>query len=146
MALLHEAALEARNLYPELHDSSSPYPTNRRPPPRGAYYVAFAANSPVGMGAHRPLDEETTEVRRMFVTAAARNQGVARAALKGIEEHARLQGFWRLVLETGNRQLPAIRLYESSAFIRIPPFGSYANDPTSVCFAKDLYALERSEA
>ncbi|MEN9420177.1 MAG: hypothetical protein RI988_3798 [Pseudomonadota bacterium] len=74
----------------------------------------------------------------MFVTAAERSKGVARAVLKNIEEHARLQGFRRLVLETGNRQLPAIRLYESSAFIRIPPFGAYANDPTSVCFAKDL--------
>ena len=74
----------------------------------------------------------------MFVTAAARNQSVGRAVLRSIEEHARLQGFRRLVLETGNRQLPAIRLYESSAFIRIPPFGSYANDPISVCFAKDL--------
>ena len=138
MGLLNEAALEARNLYPELHDPTAPSPTNSPTPPRGAYFVAFAASRPVGMGAHRPLDEETTEVRRMFVTANARNQGVARTILKNIEEHARLQGFRRLVLETGNRQLPAIRLYETSAFICIPPFGVYANDPTSVCFAKDL--------
>jgi GNAT superfamily N-acetyltransferase len=98
------------------------------------------------MGSHRPLDEETTEVRRMFVTAAARNQGIARAVLKSIEEHARLQGFRSLLLETGVRQLPAIRLYETSAFIRIPPFGIYANDPTSVCFAKDLQPPVRSGA
>jgi GNAT superfamily N-acetyltransferase len=138
LALLHEAALEARTLYPEFHDPSAPGPTNHPTPPRGVYFVAFASGRAVGMGAHRPLDERTTEVRRMFVTAAERSKGVARAVLKNIEEHARLQGFRRLVLETGNRQLPAIRLYESSAFIRIPPFGAYANDPTSVCLAKDL--------
>jgi GNAT superfamily N-acetyltransferase len=138
LALLHEAALEAQRLYPEFHSPDAPSPTNGPTPPRGAYFVAFAEDRPVGMGAHRPVDEQTTEVRRMFVTSKARNLGVARAVLKVIEEHARLQGFRRLVIETGNRQLPAIRLYESSEFYAIPSFGSYADDPTSVCFAKDL--------
>jgi ribosomal protein S18 acetylase RimI-like enzyme len=50
------------------------------------------------------------------------------------------------VLETGNRQVPAVRLYESSGFTRIPAFGIYANDPTSVCFAKTLPATTRREA
>ena len=84
LALLEEAALEAQKLYPELHDPPAPGPTNRPTPPRGVYFVAFAAARPVGMGAHRPLDEETTEVRRMFVTCGARNQGVARAILQSI--------------------------------------------------------------
>jgi putative acetyltransferase len=146
LALLHEAALEAQKLYPELHDPVAPGPTNGPTPPQGAYFVAFAAASPVGMGAHRPLDQETTEVRRMFVTRKARNHGVARAILKSIEDHARSQGFRRLVLETGNRQLAAIHLYESSGFGQIPPFGNYANDPTSVCFAKALYSGTPREA
>ena len=98
------------------------------------------------MGAHQPLDHETSEVRRMFVAREARNQGVARAILMNIEDHARLQGFRRLVLETGNRQLAAIRLYESSGFTRIPPFGSYVYDPTSVCFARTLHPATPREA
>ncbi|MDZ7651576.1 MAG: GNAT family N-acetyltransferase [Burkholderiaceae bacterium] len=146
MALLHEAALEARALYPEFHDPLAPMPTNRPTPTKGVYLVAFAAERPVGMGAHRPLDEETTEVRRMFVTQEARNRGVARAVLQRIEAHARSEGFQRLVLETGNRQMPAMRLYESSGFARIPAFGEYANDPTSVCYAKSLLASPRGEA
>lgn len=146
LALLHEAALEAQKLYPEFHDPAAPGPTNRPTPPRGAYFVAFAATQPVGMGAHQPLDHETSEVRRMFVAREARNQGVARAILMNIEDHARLQGFRRLVLETGNRQLAAIRLYESSGFTRIPPFGSYVNDPTSVCFARTLHPATPREA
>jgi len=138
--LLHEAALEAQALYPELHDPLGPRPTNRPTPPRGLYLVAFAGRVPVGMGAHRPLDEYTTEVRRMFVTKEARHQGVARAVLQCVEAHTRAQGFRLLVLETGTKQLPAMRLYESSGFSRIPAFGEYANDPTSVCYAKSLVA------
>lgn len=61
---------------------------------------------------------------------------VARAILRRIEDHARVQGFSRLVLETGNRQLPAIKLYESFGFVRTAPFGSYKDDTTSVCHEK----------
>jgi GNAT superfamily N-acetyltransferase len=138
LTLLREAALEARQLYPEFYDPKAPGPTNQPTPPRGVYLVAFAGKEPVGMGAHRPLNCESSEVRRMFVSRRARGQGIARAILAQIEAHARAQGFARLVLETGNRQLPAIRLYESSGFHRIPAFGNYADDPTSVCFEKSL--------
>ncbi len=41
-------------------------------------------------------------------------------------------------LETGNRQLPAMALYESYGFVRIPPFSDYVNDPTSVCYEKPI--------
>jgi len=41
-------------------------------------------------------------------------------------------------LETGNRQLPAMALHESYGFVRIPPFGDYVNDPTSVCYEKPV--------
>jgi GNAT superfamily N-acetyltransferase len=138
LALLREAALEASQLYPEFHDPEAPGPTNQPTPPRGVYLVAFTGKEPVGMGAHRPLDSESSEVRRMFVSRQARGQGIARTILGLIEAHAKAQGFTRLVLETGNRQLPAIRLYETSGFNRIPAFGNYASDPTSVCFAKSL--------
>jgi GNAT superfamily N-acetyltransferase len=138
LRLLHEAALEARALYPELHDPDAPAPTNRPTPPRGVYLIAFAGSEPVGMAAHRPLDERTSEVRRMFVTAAARQRGVGLALLQRLEAHARSEGFERLVLETGHRQIPAMRLYEHAGYHRIPAFGPYAGDPTSVCFAKEL--------
>jgi GNAT superfamily N-acetyltransferase len=142
LRLLHEAALEARALYPELHDPDAPLPTNLPTPPRGVYLIAFAGPEPVGMVAHRPLDERTSEVRRMFVTALARHQGVGLALLQRLEAHARSVGIERLVLETGHRQLAAMRLYERSGYHRIPAFGPYTDDPTSVCFAKEIFPPE----
>ena len=146
LALLREAAREIQLLYPEFHDPAAPPPTNTPTQPRGAYFVAFAAGRPVGMGAHRPLDEETTEVRRMFVTRDVRNRGVARLILEHVEAHALARGFQRAVLETGCRQLPAMHLYESCGYTRVPAFGVYANDPTSVCYAKRLVTSVRLEA
>ncbi len=146
LALLREAAVEAQQLYPELHDPNAPWPTNPPTPSRGVYVVAFAEAQAVGMGAHRPLDEETTEVRRMYVSRSARRHGIARAILRHLEAHAQEQGFSRLVLETGNRQVPAMKLYESFGFRRTVPFGSYRDDPTSVCYEKTVTSPPQGEA
>ncbi|WP_397535952.1 GNAT family N-acetyltransferase [Roseateles sp.] len=138
LSLLRLAAVEARALYPELHAADAPWPGNEPTPPRGIYLLAWMSDELVGMGAHRPLDANSTELRRMFVRADARRHGVARALLEALQAHALSQGFTRLRLETGFRQLPAMRLYESFGFQRIDPFGPYVGDPSSVCFEKHI--------
>lgn len=138
LRLLREAAVEARRLYPEQHRPDDPWPTNRPTPPRGAYFVGYAQGIPVAMGAHHPVDEQCSEVRRMFTSAAARRQGAGRAILAAVEQNAAEQGFSELRLETGNRQGPAIALYETVGYRRIEPYGAYRDDPTSVCFAKPI--------
>jgi GNAT superfamily N-acetyltransferase len=138
LLLLREAAVEARWLYPEQHRPSDPWPTNRPTPTRGAYFIAYAQSGAVAMGAHYPMDGRCSEVRRMFTSASARRQGVGRAILAAVEQHARRQGFSELRLETGNRQGPAIALYEAAGYRRIEPYGAYRDDPTSVCFAKPI--------
>lgn len=74
----------------------------------------------------------------MFVTRSARRRGLAKIILQELELQAREFGYTVLRLETGVRQSPAMALYESCGFRRIPPFGEYINDPTSVCFEKQL--------
>jgi ribosomal protein S18 acetylase RimI-like enzyme len=54
------------------------------------------------------------------------------------EANSSRSGFQGMRLETGNRQLPAMALYESYGFIRIPLFDEYVNDPTSVCYEKHI--------
>jgi len=138
MGLLREAAIEARALYPELFPPGAPWPDNPTTPDRGVYLVGYADGKPVACGALRPLDAETAEVRRMFVTASARRQGIAKAILAELENHALASGFSALRLETGNRQQSAMALYERHGFRRIPPYGEYVGDPVSVCFEKRL--------
>ena len=144
--LLRLAAIEARALYPELHGPGDLWPTNEPTPPRGAYFVAYVQGRPVGMGAHRPLEPEVAEVRRMYVDREFRRNGVAKVLLGAIEIHAHERGFVVLRLETGNRQLPAMHLYESSGFKRIPPFGEYQDHLTSVCYEKSIHRPGASEA
>jgi putative acetyltransferase len=138
LALLAEAAVEASALYPELHDPTAPGPTNAPTPPRGIYLVAYLDGTAVACGALRPLDDDTAEVRRMYVRRSHRRRGLASAILQALEQAAADFGYRTLRLETGYRQQPAIALYEARGFAHIAPFGSYVDDPTSVCFAKTL--------
>jgi GNAT superfamily N-acetyltransferase len=143
LALLREAAVEARALYPELVQPGAPWPSNPPLPERGAYLVMYASDETgvehaVGMGALRPLDADTAELRRMFVLRGQRGAGVAKRLVQALEAEALCLGYRRIRLETGHRQQPAMRLYERCGFYRIPPFGAYASDPTSVCYEKVL--------
>lgn len=141
LSLLREAAIEARELYPEIHQRNGGWPTNPPTPDRGVYLVGFMSGVPVACGALRPVDPQIAEIRRMFVQRGSRRHGFARVILSTLEEYARTFGFSVLRLETGNRQQSAIALYESSGFQRTASFGEHANDPTSVCFEKPVCAV-----
>jgi putative acetyltransferase len=109
----------------------------------GAFVVAYLDGAAVGCGAVRRLDEATAELKRMYVQPAARGLGIGRALVAALEREAHRIGVTQGVLETGTRLAPAIRLYESMGYSRIPLFGEYLASPeTSLCFGKSI-ALSR---
>jgi putative acetyltransferase len=66
------------------------------------------------------------EVKRMYVRDAARGRGVAQALLVRIEQAACDAGFSLLRLETGARQIAALRFYQRAGFQICAAFGAYA--------------------
>jgi putative acetyltransferase len=92
----------------------------------------------VGCGALRQLDEHAAEIKRMFVPKPYRGQGISRAVLTALEEHARRRGWHALRLETGPRQVEAIGLYTAAGYEPIAPFGPYADSQFSLCFERRL--------
>ncbi len=105
----------------------------------GAFLVAYLDDMAVGCGAVRRLDEATAEIKRMYVDPSVRGRGIGRALVEALECEARLVGVRRIVLETGTRLAPAIKLYEAMGYARIPLFGEYLSSPnTSLCFGKSL--------
>jgi len=107
---------------------------------RGTFLVARQDGEAVGCGAVRRLSATTGEVKRMFVDDAARGRGLGSRILAELEAWAAADGMTRLVLEAGDRQTQAIRLYERSGFRPIPCFGEYADAQLSRCFEKQLAA------
>ncbi|MBY4129664.1 GNAT family N-acetyltransferase [Rhodococcus fascians] len=78
------------------------------------------------------------ELKRMFVEPDHRGTGVSAALLEASENAARDQGLRRLILQTGDRQPDAVRLYEKSGWTRIPVFPPYEVLPFSNTFEKRL--------
>jgi GNAT superfamily N-acetyltransferase len=136
--LLHEAVVDARALYPELFEGRTAQATNAAFAEGDLYLLAYVNDKALASGAFRALEPLTAEVRRMYVHRDHRRQGLASQVLRALTVQAQLRGYSRLVLETGHKQLPAMRLYESFGFERIPAFGAHADDPGSICYALNL--------
>lgn len=106
------------------------------------FLVAFDDDAAIGCGALRTLDDSHGEIKRMYVVPERRGTGVSTTILGALEAEARSRGWTRLVLETGDRQPEAMRLYEREGYTRIPNFGYYADSQLSVCYEKALAPLD----
>ena len=128
---------ELGTLYPEVN--GAPFTPNDIVGARTAFVVAWWDGEAVGCGAFHPLsadESNVAEIRRMYVGPRLRRRGISRAVLAELERRAREYGYTTIRLETGVRQPNAIRLYETSGYRRIEPFGRHRDDPLSICFEK----------
>ncbi len=98
--------------------------------------VFYSDGDPIGCGAFKKYDEQSVEIKRMFVKEEFRLKGIAGIILKELELWAKESGCSACVLETGKRQPEAIRLYQKSGYKIIPNYGQYENVDNSVCMKK----------
>ena len=100
--------------------------------------IATIDNKPVGCGAMKAYDSDTMEIKRMFVPIEMRGKGIAVHILKNLEKWAKEMNYSKCILETGNKMLEAIRLYEKSNYKVVPNYGQYNGIEDSICFEKHL--------
>ena len=111
--------------------------------PRAAMVVAWRDGQPVGCGALRRIDDETVEVKRMYVAPEARRTGIAWQILAELERLAAGFGYRMIILEAGSFQPEAIALYRAADYRATPSYGRYVGNPEAHCFAKPLPERER---
>lgn len=100
--------------------------------------VAYADGKAVGCGAWKLLDNQTPEVKRMFVKPTYRQFGIAQKILRHLEETMMTENYQRAVLETGAEMLGAIKFYEKNGYEIIPNYGEFIGDDRCVCLAKSF--------
>ncbi|MDP9385013.1 MAG: GNAT family N-acetyltransferase [Actinomycetota bacterium] len=91
-------------------------------PPTGAFLVGWEDGAAVACGGVKRWDDETGEIKRMYVAPAARSRGHARVLLAGLEAAARDLGYTRVRLDTGPEQPHARALYESEGYADIADY------------------------
>ena len=103
------------------------------------FLVARRGDDVIGIGALWLQPERGFgEVKRMYVSAAARGTGLGPALLGEIETMARAAGLPALMLETGTQNFGALKLYERAGFTTRGPFGDYPDHQLSVFMEKRL--------
>lgn len=105
---------------------------------RGIFLLARLGDQVVGCGAVRLLADGRAELKRMYVRPESQGSGVGRAILSRLEQEARARSALGLVLEMGDQQPAAHRLYESAGFRPVPCWGEYLATPNSICLGKEL--------
>ena len=109
------AELDAR--FPEgfdatgaLDDAASAYN-----PPLGLFVIATENGTTVGWGGLQVIDDDTAELKRMWVSPDHRGRGVASRQLKRLEDEVRKTGRTTVVLDTHSSLTEAITLYDAAA-------------------------------
>jgi len=100
--------------------------------------VAYFNNEPVGCGAFKPYQNNSFEIKRMFVNPTLRNKGIATKVLSELETWAKQLNYQTCILETGKKQLEAIAFYNKNNYQQLPNYGQYAKMDNSICFEKKL--------
>ncbi|MFY0602372.1 MAG: GNAT family N-acetyltransferase [Flavobacteriaceae bacterium] len=100
--------------------------------------LVYEKDKPIGCGAIKKFDERSVEIKRMYVKPKKRGAGAAERIIQELEKWAKELGFKRCVLETGERQVEAVRFYKKTGYIRAENYGQYIGVENSLCFEKQI--------
>jgi len=113
--------------------------------PAVTFLGAWDGDAIVACGAARVMDGEPEtdgeaygEIKRMFVAPARRGQRIAERVLQALEGELQRRGVRRALLETGDAQAEALRLYARCGYTSRAAFGGYPDNGLSVFLEKSL--------
>ncbi len=136
----------ARMLDDELYDRygslQASYDKYNNIDPIDTVIIGFLNNVPVACCCFNALDEETIEIKRMYVCKDARKKGFSVMILSSMEQWAANLGYSKSILETGKRQHEAIGLYQKFGYQLIENYGPYIGLEMSVCMTKPLDTIQ----
>lgn len=104
----------------------------------GHTIVLYLDEEPIGCGAIKQYNEDTVEIKRMYVSNKLQGRNLGLTILRALEIWAKELGNTRCILETGTMLPEAIRFYEKNNYKRIPNYDQYIGVAESVCFEKRL--------
>ena len=99
--------------------------------------VVYEDGLAVGCGAFKKHDDNTAEIKRMYVLPDQRGKGIASLLLTELESWAKEQGFSSYILETSPKLTSAVALYKKTGYHLIPNYGQYIGVENSICMKKD---------
>lgn len=93
---------------------------------------------PIACAGFKRYDDNTAEVKRVFIREEYRGKGISKQLMSELEEKAREKGYANLILETGRLLTAAMGLYEKMGYKVIKNYGQYKNMLDSICMKKEI--------
>ncbi len=100
--------------------------------------IAYLDDKPVACGAFKLYNEKCIEIKRMYAKPEVRGHGAAAILLKTLEDWANELGHNYAILETGKRQVEAVKFYKKCGYAVIPNYGQYQGMKNSICYKKEF--------
>lgn len=100
--------------------------------------VVYEDGKAIGGGAIRRYDEESVELKRVFIHTEYQGRGIGSKLVSLLIEWAMELGYKKMILETGELLVESCAVYKKLGFQVIPNYGPYVNMPESLCMAKNL--------
>ena len=91
-------------------------------PPAGEFFLLYLRGEPIGCGGVKHHAGEPTEIKRMWITPAARGLGLGRRLLEHLEASALASGACVARIETSATLTEALALYRASGWVEVAPF------------------------
>jgi putative acetyltransferase len=103
--------------------------------PSGTFLVLLAGQQVVGTGAIRRLDDQTCELKRLWLLPAYRGRGHGLRMLRQLLDFAIAAGYQRVRLDTAPEMKAANQLYQHLGFY---PIERYNDGPAAIFMEKLL--------
>ena len=94
-------------------------------PPNGRMLIAEDAHEILGGVAYKRIDEDTCEMKRLFVRSSASGRGLGRKLCDALLQTAARDGFRTMRLDTTRDMVEAIGLYRTCGFKDVAPVVEY---------------------
>lgn len=114
------------------------YAEPNRPENMTALAVVYEGETPIACGAWKRIDEDTAELKRLYVLPEYRRKGAASGLIEVLEAHAAAAGISRMILETAVDTTDSHKLYLSAGYQTMDYYGSPAGEANCMCFYKEL--------
>jgi ribosomal protein S18 acetylase RimI-like enzyme len=105
--------------------------------PTGGIVLCKIKSEFTGCVGIRKIDNDTAELKRMFIKTAYQKQGTGKTLLDKAVELAKSLNYKAIRLDTLNYMTPAIKLYRQYGFYEIPAYYTNPNE-TALYFEKIL--------
>lgn len=110
--------------------------------PYGRLYMALINDKVAGCIALRPIDDHSSELKRLYIRNGYRGLGISKRLIQKVIDDAIDIGYQSILLDTLDTMKPAINLYKSFGFQEIDAY--YANPIQGATYFKlDLLKLQK---